>query len=180
MFFSIVELELKKSLFDVEFPPGEIDFEESHFRQIGPLHAEGVAELVSPLTEEIRISGKLAVDMEIPCDRCLEAAGLPIRENFDLYYRPAPKGNIGNEVAIDDGEAQIGFYDGKGIELEEVLREHILLALPMQLVCNEDCAGICPHCGVNRNIGDCQCRAEPVHETFAALKGFKPSAKTGS
>ena len=179
MFFSLAELEIKKIQFDVDFAPGEIDFEATQFHQMGPLHSEGSAELVSQSLEEIRVTGGLSADMEIPCDRCLEPARFAIRDQFDLFYRPAPKGNIGHEIAIDDGEAQIGFYEGNGIALEDVVREYVLLALPMQLVCREDCAGICQQCGINRNTGTCTCEEQPVNETWAALKGFKPGAKVG-
>ena len=62
------------------------------------------------------------------------------------------------EVEIDEGEAELGFYQGGGMELEDILREQILLAMPMQRVCREDCKGICPTCGGNRNETPCDCK----------------------
>ena len=58
------------------------------------------------------------------------------------------------EVEIDEGEAEIGFYEDGGMELEDILREQVLLALPMQRVCSDVCKGICPVCGKNRNETD--------------------------
>jgi uncharacterized protein len=76
----------------------------------------------------------------------------------------------GDEKEIDAGEAEMGFYDGQGLELNEVLREFVLLSLPMQRVCSEDCKGICPECGQNRNQIECHCQAESVDDRWAVLK----------
>ena len=77
---------------------------------------------------------------------------------------------MNEEVAIDAGEAEIGFYEGDGIELNDVLREYVLLTLPMQRVCRQDCKGICPACGQNRNLKDCACQAVPLDDRWAALE----------
>jgi uncharacterized protein len=70
-------------------------------------------------------------------------------------------------------EAEMGFYEGDGIELNDVLREYVLLALPMQRLCSENCNGICPVCGQNRNQRQCQCRTAAVDDRWAALKQLK-------
>lgn len=171
MFVSVQDLELRKVPFDLDFPAGEIDF--GGLRQIGALHAEGHAELLSNTLGEIRIRGLVQVELEADCDRCLEPLRKPIRSEFDLFYRPAPDSTIPHELAIDDGEAEIGFYDDGRIELAEVLREHILLSLPMQQICREDCQGICPQCGLNRNTGRCQCETKIMDDRWTALRDLK-------
>jgi uncharacterized protein len=172
VFLSVRELELRQVRFDVEFPPGEIDFEPSTVRQVSPLHAEGTAELLSNTLGEIRIRGRVKVRMEAECDRCLEPVPVDVGSDFDVFYRPAPKA-VSGEVALDEGEAEIGFYQGGGIELGDILREHILLSLPMQQVCSEACKGICPTCGVNRNTGACKCEAPHVDDRWAALRELR-------
>jgi uncharacterized protein len=107
--------------------------------------------------------------MEAECDRCLEPASCPIDADFELYYRPVEEG-YGEEKAIDEGEAEMGFYEGDGVELNDVLREFILLTLPMQRVCSEDCKGICPECGQNRNQKECACLGAAADDRWAALK----------
>jgi uncharacterized protein len=82
-------------------------------------------------------------------------------------------GGFGDEKAIDPSEAEMGFYEGDGLELNDVLRENVLLALPMQRVCSASCKGICPICGQNRNQSECQCRSEAVDDRWAALKELK-------
>ncbi|HEX5230025.1 MAG TPA: DUF177 domain-containing protein [Bryobacteraceae bacterium] len=172
MFISVQELELKKVHFDVAFPPGEIDFQDDgdRLKQATPLQAEGAAELLPHTLGEIRVRGHLAVTMQCECNRCLEPARFPIDSSFDLFYRPIEGGSDEEEAEIDEGEAEIAFYEGDGIKLEEILREHVLLNVPMQRVCRADCLGICPVCGQNRNLINCGCEAKLVDDRWSALK----------
>jgi uncharacterized protein len=173
MYLSIKELELRKLRFDETFQPGTIDFTGEDLVQSSPLHATGTAELLEHLDGELRVEGQYEVVMEAQCDRCLGQARFPLKASFDLYYRPAAEIAREEEVAIDEDEAEIGFYEGNGMELGDILREQVLLALPMQRVCNEACKGICPVCGGNRN--DCQCEAGPsvADERWSALRNLK-------
>lgn len=169
MFFHIRDLELKARPFDVTLEPGVIEFFDPKLRQKGPLRASGAAEMVSDVLSEVRVKGHVAVLMEAECDRCLELAEFPIDADFELYYRPVAEG-YGEEKAIDEDEAEMGFYEGDGVELNDVLREFVLLTLPMQRVCSEDCKGICPECGQNRNKNKCACQTAPADDRWAALK----------
>lgn len=178
MFFQVQELAVRPARFEVEIPLGVIDFQqgardrEANLRQAGPLKAEGKAELVVGSLGEIRVSGHASVPMEADCDRCLEPARVAVDSDFSLFYRPVSEG-YGDEKEIDAGEAEMGFYQGQGLELNEVLREFVLLTMPMQHLCSEGCRGICPSCGQNRNLKDCQCQAEVRDDRWAALKNFK-------
>jgi uncharacterized protein len=173
MFFSIRELELRKARFDETYEPGEIDFSDAGIRQTTPLHAKGVAELLAHTGGEVRISGEYDVTMESECDRCLGLARFPLETRFDLFYRPMSDIAVEEEVAIDEGEAELGFYEGAGMLLEDILREQVLLGLPMQRVCDEACKGICPVCGRNRNEVSCDCHVETADDRWAALRNLK-------
>jgi len=173
VFISVKELELKKVHFEVAFPPGEIEFVDDgdRLRQATPLQAEGSAELLPHTLGEIRVRGHLAVTMGCDCNRCLEPAEFPIDSSFDLFYRPAElAADEDEEVEIDEGEAEIAFYEGPGLELKDVLREHVLLSMPMQRVCREECLGMCPVCGQNRNLINCGCEGKLVDDRWSALK----------
>jgi uncharacterized protein len=172
MFFRVRDLELRAGRFDVTLAPGAVEFLDPKLRQAGPLKAAGKIELVIGSLGEIRAKGHLSVLMEADCDRCLEPARCPIDSDFELYYRPVADG-YGEEVELDEGEAEMGFYEGDGLELNDILREFVLLALPMQRVCSEQCKGICPECGQNRNQKECACRAAAVDDRWAALKSLK-------
>ncbi len=167
MFLSVREMELRRVRFDATYPPGEIEL--GDIRQAAPMHVDGSAELVGS-TQEIRVRGKLDVTVEADCDRCLETATFPISTTFDLFYRP--DASDGEERELDEGEVQVGFYEGGGLELKDILREQVELALPMQRVCSDVCKGICPVCGENRNL-ECGCEIKPVDNRWAALKDLK-------
>lgn len=175
MFFSVQELEHRKVLFETSFPPGEIDFFDPHLSQVSDLETVGSVELLGNTLGEIRVRGRLQVTMEAECDRCLEAARLPVQSSFDLFYRPAEtteqRTHSAEEVKIDEGEAEIAFYEN-GLELEDILREQILLSMPMQRICSDLCQGICLVCGQNRNLVNCGCQAKPEDDRWAALKNL--------
>lgn len=173
MFFGIRELEVRSKEFEAAYQPGEIDFLDATLKQEGPLTASGKVELLSHTEGEVRVRGHITVTINGECDRCLEAAPMRVDSDFDLFYRPAGTGPAQEERAIDEGEAELAFYEGDGIELEEVLREYVLLALPMRHMCREDCQGICPVCGGNRNLAACGCEPRMADDRWAALKQFR-------
>lgn len=172
MFLSVKEMEVRKIRFDEIFQPGQIDFTEEEVRQDGPLHVTGIAELLPNTDGEVRIRGTLDVTMRTDCDRCLGEALFPLQAKLDLFYRPMADIAREEEMEIDEGEAEIGFYEGEGMELEDILREQILLLLPMQRVCREECKGICPICGKDRNETACQCKLEAVDDRWQALRNM--------
>jgi len=173
MFLSVKEMELRKIRFDETFQPGEIDFTDENLEQGSALHAAGSAELLAHSEGELRIQGRYTVEMAAQCDRCLGGARYPLDSRFDLFYRPASFIAREEEVEIDGGEAEIGFYEDGGIELEEILREQVLLALPMQRVCSDACKGICPVCGKNRNETACDCKIENANDRWEALRNLQ-------
>ena len=170
MFLSIKEMELRKVRFDETFAPGNLDFSDAGVTQATPLRVIGTAEWLHNTDGEVRVRGGFTVQLETLCDRCLGPASFPLESNFDLFYRPMARIARVEEVEIDEGEAEIGFYKGDGMELEDILREQVLLALPMQRVCREDCRGICPVCGKDRNETPCDCREQPADDRWGALR----------
>jgi uncharacterized protein len=170
MFFSVPELQLRKIPFRKLLQPGEIAFLEPDLRQRTPLDVVGTAELTGP-GQQIRVRGHVKGEVECACDRCLEPVSVGLDGTFDLLYRPADDEEISRpEAGLSDEESEVGFYEGNGIELAEVIREHVLLALPMRRICRDECKGICPICGSNRNQGECGCRTEEVDERWKALR----------
>ena len=170
MLLSIKEMEVKEVRFDETFPPGEVDFSGSEVTQIRPLQVKGVAELLHNTGGEVRIKGRMSTTVEAVCDRCLGAARLVIDAPFDLFYRPEADLPSEDEFAIDEGEAEIAFYQEPGLILEDILCELIQLQLPMQRVCSENCEGICPICGANRNETNCACQPPSGDDRWMALK----------
>jgi uncharacterized protein len=174
MFISLQQLEKRPVRFDTDIPAGEIEFDKS-LTQVSSLHAEGSAELLSHSMGEIRVQGQLKVTIQGTCDRCLETTMFPLENRYDLVYMPAEE-STGGEDEIDEAGIEVGYYSGDGLALNDVLREVVLLALPMRMICQEACKGICPVCGQNRNQGDCGCQTQAADDRWSVLKDFRAEA----
>lgn len=178
MLIKIKDLELRKLEFDETFTPGVIDFGED-LVQTAPLRASGRAELIREnrggknIVEDIRLVGSVATEIENPCARCLEAVHNTISEQFDLLYRPLGVDAKGDEVAISEAETEIGYYQGEGLLLEDVLKEQVLLALPVKQVCRANCKGLCPQCGKNLNVESCDCVTTMADPRWSALEDIR-------
>lgn len=178
MLIEIKELELHPVDFQEEFAPGAIDLG-LDVRQRTPLETDGCAELVEEhhgkhsVVQDIRLKGKLATNIEVACARCLDPVALPVKRTFDLLYRPLGTDAGHEELSVTDAEAEIGYYQGDGLLLEDTLREQVLLAVPLKTICREDCKGLCPKCGKNLNEGECSCAEEVEDPRWATLKEIR-------
>ncbi len=172
MFLHIRQLQLGRIRFNESYEPGTIDFFDPQLRQSTPIKASGTADLSQALME-IRVRGHLSARMEFACDRCLEPSPFPIDTDFDLVYRSTAYSPEKEEVNVEDAESEVGFYEGDGLDLSDVIREQVLLSLPMHRICRENCKGICAICGQNRNITACECHLAAKDDRWAGLKDLK-------
>ncbi len=178
MLIEIQELELHPIDFREEFSPGAIDFGPD-LRQRTLLRSQGRADLVEEhhgkhkVIQDIRLKGKLDTSIEIACARCLAPVRHEVERNFDLLYRPQGSDAGHEELSVTDAEAEIGYYQGRGLVLEDTLREQVLLAIPLKTVCSEQCKGLCPQCGKNLNEGPCSCAPPTGDPRWSALKEIR-------
>jgi uncharacterized protein len=179
MFIRIRDLEAEALQFGREFPPGAIDLG-AELKQTAPLQAEGRVELIEERSpgvkatiKDIRLTGSFRGAIELQCARCLEPVARPVQAEFDLLYRPLGAVQRDDEVSISEAETEIGFYKGDGLALEDVLREQILLAVPVKAVCRDDCRGLCPQCGQNLNHGKCECAPAAADPRWHALRDIR-------
>jgi len=178
MLIEIQELETHPLDFREEFSPGTIDLGPD-MRQRSPLHTEGRADLVEEhhgkhqVIQDIRLKGHLDTSLEVACARCLEPVVQQVNRDFDLLYRPLGADAGRDEMSVTDAEAEISYYQGEGLLLEDAMREQVLLALPLKIICREDCQGLCPHCGKNLNEAQCSCTEQVSDPRWEALKEIK-------
>jgi len=164
--------------FNEEFQPGAIDLG-SEATQIAPIQTSGRATLIpehdgrGSVLNDIRVVGKLATRLEIPCARCLEPVPYQVDRSFELLFRPQSVNEGPDEREMQNKDAEIAFYEGEGVELEDILREQILLAVPIKTLCREECKGLCPQCGKNLNSGECQCEPVAGDPRWEALKDLR-------
>ena len=185
MLISVEALHVHPLDFREEFQPEVIDLGPD-LRQKTPLISSGTATLIEEqhghkqVIDDIRLVGQLATRVEASCARCLEPVTRDLDRRFELLYRPLGADAGREEISVTQAEADIGYYQGEGLLLEDVLREQVLLAVPMRLVCREDCRGLCPQCGQNLNQGPCQCPAATGDSRWEALKDLKDKLEPGS
>ena len=167
MRITVEELELHPIVVSKAYPPGALDYHGAEFRQVGPLRVDAVAELSG---SEIHIRGRLGTSLEACCDRCLASVAIPVERDFDLYYRPVSTIARAEEVELPEDELEVGFFSGDGIELADVVTEQVILSVPMKVVCQTDCRGLCPVCGANLNFEKCGCLPTLENSPFSSLK----------
>jgi len=178
MLFEIQELERHPIDFKQEFAPGAIELGEE-MRQAAALKSAGRAQLVEErhgkhqIIQDIRLKGDLSTRLELACARCLEPVMLDVQRDFELLYRPQGSDAGREELSVTAAEAEISYYEGEGVLLEDVLREQILLAVPLKVMCKEHCKGLCPHCGKNLNVESCDCVATMQDPRWAALEDIR-------
>jgi uncharacterized protein len=177
MLIRVQDLQLQEIRYQEEFRPGALDFG-AGVQQKSVLHASGRAELLEEhegarKIQDIRVVGKFSTRLEMSCARCLDPVSRQVSASFDLIYRPLGADARPEESSISEAETEIGFYQGEGVLLEDVLREQIMLALPLKAVCREACKGICPGCGRNLNTEVCVCPPLESDSRWLALKGIK-------
>ena len=178
MEFIVSELEREPIDFDLELAPGVVDLGEEAAQQ-GLLEASGRAEVLHEhrgprdIVADIRLKGRFAGRFEVPCARCIEPVEIPLSGDFDLIFRPAAADAEATERSITAQETEIGYYLRDSLSLEDVLREQVLLSLPVKTLCKPDCKGLCPRCGADRNSQPCNCDAGPSDPRWEALAGLR-------
>lgn len=125
------------------------------------------------------LEGSITTSVVAPCSRCLvyyeEPLRVPVSEQFMLEARPSGPGGRYSEVVIveeDENPDAHLLFEGMLFNLTELLRQNITLALPTQPLHDEDCQGLCPKCGKDRNEGPCDCQPEISHPALAKLSAL--------
>jgi len=183
MEFKVSELEREPIEFDLELAPRAVDFGDEA-EQIGDLATDGRAEVIHEhrgprdIVADIRLRGRFAGRFQVPCARCVEPVEIPLAADFDLIFRPASADSEAPERSITAPETEIGYYQKDSLSLEDVLREQVLLSLPVRTLCKPDCKGLCPRCGENRNSQACHCAEGQNDPRWEALAGLRERIKS--
>ena len=170
MRIDVRELELGPLALKGEIPPAELGFDPSEIEILAQIQMDLTADRQGL---EVRVRGRLTTNVGLPCSRCLEPVQFPVTTEFDQFYESNTEHPLHGEIALQVRDTEIGFYSGDFIEANDIAREQILLSLPMKPICREDCKGLCPHCGKNRNLKDCNCESVLVDPRLAKLLKIK-------
>ncbi len=127
---------------------------------------------VSRRDERTFVRGAIRADAVLDCTRCLEPVERAIDITFEDVFVQSLAESDKDEAEIAVEQLDEALLESEEIDLAEVVREQILLELPEQIFCKEDCRGLCPQCGGNRNLIDCSCERDQVDPRWAALKNL--------
>ena len=118
--------------------------------------------------QDVLVHGEIRATVPQVCSRCLEPFPARVRAGVDvrLVPRPATADNV--ELASDD--LDVDFYQKDELDLTALVETETTLALPMKPLCRDDCLGLCPVCGSNRNVTACACAARAADPRLAVLK----------
>jgi len=124
--------------------------------------------------DSVHVRGRLSARLALDCGRCLEPFVLPVEQDLDFFClrrQADEEGEEEDEVELADRDMVIAYYDGDELDLGEMVREQLFLAVPLKRLCREECRGLCPTCGSNRNTAPCACPPPEAAATpFGSLR----------
>jgi uncharacterized protein len=122
--------------------------------------------------ETFRVTGRLQTRLELECSRCVEPFEMPVDATFELRYVPQTENQGEPEGEVTEDDLTTAFYSQGTLDVIDLLREQLQLALPMKPLCTEVCRGLCPDCGANLNRTECGCSPKWEDPRLAPLKGL--------
>ena len=134
----------------------------------GDCPVQGELELMRT-NRSILVSGILETRVKAICSRCLSMFEQPLNFNLEEEYFSKVDVNSGRPLPLPEEPGALLIDEHHILDLSEAVRQHILLALPMKLLCRPDCAGLCPHCGHNLNEGRCHCPPQSPDQRWSDL-----------
>jgi uncharacterized protein len=149
---------------------GELMLDDAEVRVVEPAEVSGRLRRDG---KDVELQGELRTKLETVCSRCLRPVELPIRSEFRERFVPAVEWRDQEQHELLEEELNLSVFDGEAIELDDVVREEILLAMPAHILCREDCQGLCPICGIDKNQGDCQCEVEEIDSRWQGLENLR-------
>lgn len=129
---------------------------------------EGRARLMH-INEGVLAEVAVGTKVRLTCSRCLSDTEQDVSVRFAEEYRTTVDMATGATIAVDDQLDKFTLDQHHTLDLTEAVRQYILTAMPLSPLCREDCAGICPICGRDRNVSPCDCRSEPADPRLEAL-----------
>lgn len=170
MIIDLINLEGSSHPFEFSIPADEIDLGTENVRLLSDVSAVGT---VTKHIVQTDVEGTITADAEIDCTRCLNPVSAPLDIKFDVSFVTEENFTAEKETALDADDLETDVFGGDKLDLKELVREQVLLDLPGQLFCKEDCKGLCQKCGANRNLIDCKCEETETDPRWAALKNLK-------
>jgi len=159
-----------KAPFAHVYAPGELEFNDNRVRLSGPPEVSGT---LIRKGKRVLLHGRLAAHTEVDCDRCLRLVSVPVEAQFDLQYVTRLDYESSAEVELEEEDLTISVFDGEAIDIDQMVCEQVLLTVPERVLCRDDCKGLCPKCGADRNLKECGCDGGEIDPRWAALRNLR-------
>ena len=169
MRIELEKLEGKKGDFAHVYQPEELNPVDERVRLMEPAAVTGRIRLAG---NEVFVNGHIDTRAQVECDRCLQPVEWPVNADFELEYISGSDYESSEAAELTEAEMSVSVFDGEAIDLDEIVKEQILLTVPTRMLCREDCKGICPECGTDRNTVECSCVTKDIDPRWAALKNL--------
>ena len=163
-------LEAEGGKFSRTYEPGELSLDDD---EVGLAEPAEVSGRVRRDGKEVELSGELHAKIKTACDRCLQPVNLSIGAEFKERFVPAVSWGAEQQHELQEEDLNLAVFDGEAIEVDDLVREEILLAVPAHVLCREDCKGLCPVCGTDRNQGGCQCEKKANDSRWQGLENLR-------
>jgi len=170
MIVDLTTIKDTRTSFDFSIEPTQIDLESETARVKNVVRVHGKIKKGIVQTD---VAGEIQTVVEIECSRCLQPAEETLDVAFSATFITAENYTQEKEAEVNLENLEVSIYEGDKVDLGELAREQILLNIPEQFFCREDCQGFCQKCGANRNLIDCNCEEKEIDPRWAALKNLK-------
>ena len=167
MRIELENLEGGKSDFAHVYQPDELNPIDERVSLTTPAAVNGKVRLSSG---QVFVNGHIETSARVECDRCLKPVESLVKTDFELEYITGSAYESTGVAELTEAEMTVSVFDGESLDVDEIVKEQILLAVPTRMLCREDCKGICPQCGIDRNTGECKCVTNEIDPRWAALK----------
>jgi len=167
MLIELASLERQGGKFAHSYEPGELDLNEERITIAEPPQVSG---RIQQSDAKVTVSGKVEAKLQLECDRCLKAVSVPTSTEFKVEYITPEVYQAGQAAELLDEDLTLSIFDGAVIDVDDLVREQLLLALPAQMLCQDECKGLCPICGGDKNLKNCNCQEAEIDPRWAGLR----------
>ena len=167
MRLDLEKLEESGGRFARVYESADLQFDDSDLTLTKPIEVRG---RVRRRGNEAELIGEIHTTVAIACSRCLKAVELQVDVNFDERFVDTIAWREEEQHELLSEDLNLAVFDGETIDLDDLIKEEILLSLPARILCSEDCQGLCPVCGIDRNKATCNCETKPNDSRWEKLR----------
>lgn len=167
MRIELESLEGGKGTFAQTYAPVELRLNDS---RVSLLEGPAVSGKIRQNGAKVTVTGRTTARAQLECDRCLKPIELLIDSTFELDYVTAEEYQAQQAVELTEADLDLSVFDGVEIDIDELVMEELLLAVPDHILCSESCKGICAICGLDKNSSACACETGTIDPRWAELK----------